>query len=296
MASMTIGGAQTSPAVKLEERLNDSAYIANATPSALTDNLHTLRVTFKEPPGVDGYPYASSTATTYYIKADTGVGVGSGASALYYASMPAGFTYWSGPTYRVVCGAESSVSLVLASPDALSAATLKVFAVRTTYGTNKSTNPWTQSSEWSAQYVEYPIGKIAATATSIDTRKTFGQPNLEGELPGDANAPPAEINFHGWKHKGGLFIGHAPWSYNDQSGLSRIQISSPGDTGVKAAILSMFQQGYHSRFTTALNVGVYFPAATDPNLDVAASSARWPNRWNIAPRATVGSPPDPTKD
>lgn len=205
------------------------------------------------------------------------------------------FPFWTGPALRISTLAGYEIPVALASTGAILGTTFRVVIVRrgTSVGQNGSSTP-----DYQCRAVDYQIRKLPVAAASLDTRKTYGQPNREGELPGDANAPPAEISFANWVYRGGLFVGNAPWTSNDQSGLARIQLWAGGDANAHVATLSMFHQGYHPKFPDAINVGVYVPRADDPNLAETTSQARWPLRWDIAPRSAPTDPnaPDYSKD
>lgn len=136
------------------------------------------------------------------------------------------------------------------------------------------------------------LRRVNAQVVSISDRKAYGQPNLDGELPGDPNADLAHTNFTGWKYRGGLFVGNAKGLDNDQSGVSRIVWSTPNpnptwtDSFFTYSLLNVGSPttfGGHANWDGALTVGFYagntatVPALTDIN-------------WDTAPTYTSGLP------
>jgi hypothetical protein len=134
------------------------------------------------------------------------------------------------------------------------------------------------------------LAKLSCGDASVDSRRVYGQPNREGQLPGDANAPLRPMNVGSWIYKGGLFAGNMPSFTNDQSGTARLQLYVPsGGAGtLRLATLSLFDLGSPST-TNGANLGVYIPSSSDANLNVAEGSVTWDSRWqSVQPQA---SPP-----
>ncbi len=193
----------------------------------------------------------------------------------------------------------------LASDAALASGSLKVL-VETHVQTHILDDPMTpeDEEEWHAastfDEVEYDITKYLCQDSSIDTRKAYGTPNRDGELPDDPNALPATLNFGGSVWKGGTFVGNMPWQTRDQSGLARAQIYPQGTSGrtnpIRMAALSMFYRGTAPNVTTPVTIAAFTPASNDPNFSVGANSVTWDTRWNIVPQATPDGPRDPSKD
>lgn len=153
------------------------------------------------------------------------------------------------------------------------------------------------------KWFEYDILKLTGGDSSIDTRKAFGQPNLDGALPGDANADAANVRFGPWNFKGGLFAGNMPWQTADQSGTSRFQLMSLAASGFDLTeyhpqwvAATLYYVGTNSKANSSVEIGAFLPSATDANISVSESTLNWANRWTIDPRATASSPPDFTRD
>ncbi|RYG18288.1 hypothetical protein EON82_22815, partial [bacterium] len=71
--------------------------------------------------------------------------------------------------------------------------------------------------------VVYQIEKYLCEDASVDSRRTFGESNSQGELTPDPNAPATELNFGSWNYKGGLFVGQVYPQY-DRSGAAKVQL------------------------------------------------------------------------
>jgi hypothetical protein len=127
---------------------------------------------------------------------------------------------------------------------------------------------------------------------SIDTRKTYGQANTEGELPADPNAPLRNMNFGPWFYKGGLFIGAVADGANDASGTARIQLYvDHGDvTDYDLAAVSLFDMGKPSNMTGSMTMGLYLPDSGDGHLDTTESTVKWDTRWDITPGSQGTAP------
>lgn len=138
---------------------------------------------------------------------------------------------------------------------------------------------------WTRQ--EFVLVKLPCFDASIDTRRTYGQPNKAGQLPADANAPLREINFGPWDYKGGLFVGNIPSSDKDASGTARTQLYVQGGSEYAStyafASLSLFDQGKpnDSAISGGFDLGLYFPSSSDTNLATTENTVKWSNKWNI---------------
>jgi hypothetical protein len=172
------------------------------------------------------------------------------------------------------------------------------YVIKLTVTTTWSESPpgnWTQVTTYDHQRYDLNLEKLMCTSmgASIDTRKAHGQPNLEGELPGDANAEAANVNFANWIWKGGLFAGNIPITTGDQSGLSRMQFrstTSDGSGTLLFAVMTLFYLGSPAGSTGNVTFGAYVPASSDSNLNQAESGLTWANRWNILPEPPPQSP------
>ncbi len=132
------------------------------------------------------------------------------------------------------------------------------------------------------QRFDVPVAKLLCYATNIDTRKLYGQPNLDGQITGDANAESSNVNFNGWTFKGGHFVGNMPSSTGDLSGTARIQLYPQGGSvgaNSKIACLSLLHLGAPASATGDLTIAAYFPSGSDPNISTAYSSTVWSNGW-----------------
>lgn len=143
--------------------------------------------------------------------------------------------------------------------------------------------------------------RTISSDASISTRKGYGQPNREGQVKADPNSDLRNFNFNTWDHKGGLYVGNVPSSTGDRSGAARLQLW----TGIQSnepqpvmSILSLLGLGSPSIANQDQTVGLFLPAASDPNINVPPSAATWGNRWDIVPRSAPTDPlnPDYTRD
>lgn len=159
-------------------------------------------------------------------------------------------------------------------------------------GGNKVTDGYSNE-KWIVQREKYSVLRLNASAVSVGSRRTYGQPNLAGELPGDPNAELRNPSYHNWVYKGGYFVGHAPYGSGDLSGTTRIQAyvaNPPAFTEPVWSAFSIIYLGIGGSFTNAPTITLSVPAANDPNINVAMSSARWSNAWSLltaAPRSDL---------
>lgn len=156
---------------------------------------------------------------------------------------------------------------------------------------------WVVTTTATYQVVTYQIEKLQApSCAAIDARRCYGQPNLDGELPADPNAPPENPSFPGWLYMGGLFVGNMPWATGDQSSTSRTQFDfgtpPSGDNSAKlrASTLSCYYTGAPSTANGGATIGVYLPGLG------GGAPYNWGIQWKVAPRATPSNPPNYADD
>ncbi|HMS54111.1 MAG TPA: hypothetical protein PKA27_01800 [Fimbriimonadaceae bacterium] len=152
----------------------------------------------------------------------------------------------------------------------------------------------------------FEITKNLATAASIDSRRVYGVPNLEGALPADPNAPNRPITFRPWLYKGGLFVGSMPAASKDQSGSGRIQMSaSTSDAAnIKKSLLTLFYKSKPSVSSGDVTVRAWVPGGGSANYSQSLDSVTWDTKWVLASsgvevvlyHATSGSPSTPEED
>lgn len=133
---------------------------------------------------------------------------------------------------------------------------------------------------------------------SVDTRKAYGQPDVEGQLPGDPNAEPAAVKFGDWVFKGGMFVGRMAPQTRDQSGTSRIQLrfppfSWPSDgSSPYMLLMSLYGVGAPQNAPDRnWSFGIYMPNATDPFLNRNENEVTWETRWQVEAREPGYTPP-----
>lgn len=161
----------------------------------------------------------------------------------------------------------------------------KSLKVKTFY--KDATPPSTGTDTWGR--VEYLLAKLACTDASVTTRRTYGQPNREGELPADPNAPLRSVNYGPWDFKGGIFVGNMG-SGKDMSGTSRTDLFVAGgstyDQDYTLAALSVFDKGKPSLSglsgSLGDGVGVYIPTSTG---SLTESTVDWDHQLSINPLA-----------
>ncbi len=129
----------------------------------------------------------------------------------------------------------------------------------------------------------YQIRKDLAGAQSIDSRQTYGQPDLPDRFPAvDPNAPARNITFKDWTYRGGLFVGQMNPDSNDLSGAARIQIypSVGPNSNTEIATLSLLHlgsaPGTWPEFATLTSI----VAANDANLNVPLTQLTWASKWS----------------
>lgn len=134
----------------------------------------------------------------------------------------------------------------------------------------------------------YTLVKLSCADASVTTRKTYGQPNLAGELPADANAPLRNVKFGSWEYRGGLFAGNMPTLARDHSGTARMDFFPSGGSSYNSACtlaaLSLFDQGKPtvSGVSGAIDLGLY--TSTIPS-GVTESNVTWDTQCSMTPGA-----------
>ncbi len=149
----------------------------------------------------------------------------------------------------------------------------------------------------------YPV-----SGASIDTRRSYGNPNAAGSVVPDANWTLQSLNFSTWTFNGGLFVGNMPYTSPgdgrspDRSGTARMQfyvsgVAPPNDDTLFAAlrVLDLGAKPY------ALNgeepvmpgspvLGSYVAGESTQNLSVPMNTFTWATRWGIDPSSTMVDP------
>jgi len=121
-------------------------------------------------------------------------------------------------------------------------------------------------------------------SVSIDSRRMHGQPNAGDPRPGvDPNAPPRNVNFSGWRHNGGLFVGNAPPATRDQSGVARIQsyFTMPTMVTIEAAAYVVRNLGFAAQMGGTCSLSAAGPNGTDAHLLVGPQDVTWATRWSL---------------
>lgn len=151
---------------------------------------------------------------------------------------------------------------------------------------------------------EYELVKLSVDDASLTTRKIYGQPNRDGQLPADPNSPLRHPNYNPWDYKGGIFVGNMPGGDKDGSGTARTAFFVNGASSYTStyefAALSVFDMGKPSDAYTsgAIDVGLYLPTTSDPKISgspgsyttsLTDDSVNWDNRWSITPGAVTSS-------
>jgi hypothetical protein len=200
-------------------------------------------------------------------------------------------------TYQGIT-APGYVDVGLAATGPLSGGDLRMTIVKKTQTRQWVNGQWQYQDGSSCTYLDLDLAKLSCDDASVDSRRGFGQPNLAGEFPGDPNAPARPIKFGAWNYRGGLFLGNMPAATGDQSGTARIQLYVPsgGQGTIRLATLSLYDFGSPAS-AYGVNLGVFLPSSTDPNLNVGEGAVTWDSKWgSILPRDTASSPPDHTQD
>lgn len=226
------------------------------------------------------------------------------------------------PALRYLPSKNQLITVNLAATQAIATGTVLVketvvtgaWVARTAYKRtyNSSNGQWTDTAVGTRYdhetitvtdgYYNVDYRKLATTALALDSRRTYGQPNLDGELPGDPNAELRNVNFSNWEYKGGLFVGNMPAATNDLSGTARLQIWPSGgaiNTNTQYAFLSMLHLGAGGG-TNAASLQAFAPLTTDPNYSRTASLTTWENKWDLTTSTVLGGLPlsnsSPTKE
>ncbi|MBX7135766.1 MAG: hypothetical protein K1X67_24120 [Fimbriimonadaceae bacterium] len=150
---------------------------------------------------------------------------------------------------------------------------------------NTSTNVWAYAKQ------NYSIVRLNCNDAAIDTRLTFGDPNVAGEVVPDPNASAGYVKFGPWQYKGGLFVGNMPWlASQDRSGKSRIQFYYDDGSTPTVRTLTVFHRNSGYDRGTCPTLGAFLPRSNDSNLFSGQSLSQresglsWGNRWDINPR------------
>lgn len=276
--------------VNIDEKKSADSYKRNGSSVDHLTNRHVVGLDFliHHETGTVSDPLVkhSSTTTTLYALDGTELRDGSTATA-GTVTIPSHTTY--NEIGAAVSSGSSHVYVQTSSTGAISGGQSIKFIVYYTFVT-EYWNPLTPTvTSHGAYYYDYTLQKLSALDASIDTRKTYGQPNKDGELPADPNAPRREVNFGGWKYKGGLFVGNMPEGGKDVSGLARSQLWVQGGSTYAStydfAALSLFDTGkpLDSGITGALDLGVYIPSSSDTNIGSTDADVTWATAWSITP-------------
>lgn len=126
---------------------------------------------------------------------------------------------------------------------------------------------------------------------SIDTRRGYGQPNREGQMPADPNAALRNIRFGSWTFSGGLFAGNMAAGSNDRSGAARIQLWPPSNVTSISSSATDPDLGGPNFYTLTLTdmdkpagvsgptLGAWVREASDTNAASTESTVSWATRW-----------------
>jgi len=132
---------------------------------------------------------------------------------------------------------------------------------------------------------DYKLYRYDAKATSVGSRKTYGQPNVQGKLPADPNADLRNPSYYGWTYEGGLFVGNASPTSGDLSATTRIQtyITMTIHTNVDPVwtTFSLMFLGCPTGFDSVQTLTFYKPATDDPNYDVTSNAVTWATAWDL---------------
>lgn len=257
--------------------------VPNSNPQQYEDNAYTVVVGIQN---AGGDPNASQTSYTLDNRTETGTSFQVTMNNKQYNAF--GYTVQNGDQLTTrINGAHSQLVYGI----------LAVTQAGDTYTINQNGSKQPVSSWNYTDYFEADLNmnRFNLGSASVDTRKTYGQPDLAGELPGDANAPANYLNFNNWIYKGGSFVGNAPFlATGDQSGTGRLQLYGTG-IGYKTAIwteLSMVRFGSpNTAFSNSMQIAAYNIAPTDPNYSVPIGSATWANAWNPFASSALESEP-----
>ena len=161
-------------------------------------------------------------------------------------------------------------------------------------GNTVDDGPWSTTLIYSSALA---LTRRDTPSVSIDTRRVYGQPNLDGELPADPNAELRNPSFAGWSYKGGLFIGNA--TGKDQSGTARIQAYVPpaAFTYPLASSYTLLALGRPQPFLSPVSWEGFVPSTNDPNLATSVGTVTWANKWDLLSGTLIaanpgGPPPD----
>lgn len=149
---------------------------------------------------------------------------------------------------------------------------------------------------WAFAKQDYSIVRLNCNDAAIDTRLTFGDPNVAGKVVPDPNASAGYVKFGPWQYKGGLFVGNMPWlASQDRSGTARIQFYYDESATPTVRTLTVFHRNSSYDRDTCPTIGAFLPRSNDSNLFSSQSLSQresglsWGNRWDINPRPVGGT-------
>jgi len=140
------------------------------------------------------------------------------------------------------------------------------------------------------------LSRYATTSTSVDSRKMYGVPNVQGQPVGlDPNSPSRPVNFSSWDFKGGLFSGYVDPLTMDQSGKSRVQIYGVSMPTVSHSVYAniVFSVLGDSRYGGVSDLSAWGVASSDAFFGQTRATVTWDTRWTTHNGATgsLGRPP-----
>ena len=305
-------GGRTAPTItKMEEASGTTTYDGETS--------HVERITFTMP-GSGGFPPPAGTGSTTSTGTTGTTGTTGGDTGPYYTTISTTYHFYalnSSGFVRLTDDATSTTAtettLTLAPVGGTAfdvygvavnpgdACTLRItpasqavetFYVAVSYKEKyymHSDGTWFNTSYgymWGWFKSDYAISRTAATAVAVDSRMAFGQPNIAGALPGDANALASNVNFYNWTFFGGLFAGNADYFYgNDQSGTARLEVQAtlPSTTSIVFEQVTLLNLGPALQFTTPASLTGY-DVSSGVSLDF--TTATWANVWPITGAAS----------
>jgi hypothetical protein len=139
---------------------------------------------------------------------------------------------------------------------------------------------------------DYNAVYVVANAVAVDSRKVYGQPDITGELPEDANAPSRAVNFNGWVYNGGIFAGNSPAGGTDFSGTARIQFyltNLPTFVDPIWEDLVICYLGSTTNYGADPNYSLFIPSSMDTYYNALYSSVTWTNSWTLSSSTLASS-------
>lgn len=215
-------------------------------------------------------------------------------SANYSVTPPTVGTPEPGLRVRIDPGQEVTVCYLRPTEYVLSSA---LGRITVTHALNMATVPPVTS--LTHEEVHYDLNRRDGFGdASVTTRKGYGQPNRDGQFPGDPNADFRNLNFGDWIFRGGMFVGNMPNGAGDRSGQARAQLFAPtvpSATAPRMTVFTAYQWGRPSGINGGMTIGLF---GIFTGLTQTESTANWENRFDISPRASVpsGSSETPVSD